>query len=215
MDLRKQYNLTQEELSEKLEVSRQAISKWETGETLPELEKLLSMSQMFRVSVDYLLKGKTYCVSGIAAPEDPLDIRDFLCRAKKNTYAAYGAEVPSCRTGSHDLEFREDDLKYYDSYFGGEIFHGGEVVWKDDVPLWSMNYSGRVTGEEFSGDFLKAALMKVEQENPYRGPQMFKEGDFIYICRTKGDFSWFQGEEEIFFGSDKVYECYFHGGYIK
>ena len=54
--LRIQNNLSQEELSEKLDVSRQTISKWEAGNTFPEIEKLISMSDFFQVSIDYLLR---------------------------------------------------------------------------------------------------------------------------------------------------------------
>ena len=54
--LRKQHNLSQEALSEKLGVSRQSVSKWETGEATPEVSKLLSLSELFGVTTDYLLK---------------------------------------------------------------------------------------------------------------------------------------------------------------
>lgn len=50
--------LSQEELSEKLDVSRQTISKWEAGSSFPEIEKLISLSNFFQVSIDYLLKDK-------------------------------------------------------------------------------------------------------------------------------------------------------------
>ena len=56
LQLRKANNLTQEELAEKLNVSRQYISKWESGQTIPELEKLISLSSVFQVTTDYLLK---------------------------------------------------------------------------------------------------------------------------------------------------------------
>ncbi len=52
--LRKNNNLSQEELAEKLFVSRQAISKWERGESFPELYNLIALSKLFNVSVDYL-----------------------------------------------------------------------------------------------------------------------------------------------------------------
>lgn len=56
LNLRVQGGYSQEALSEQLCVSRQAISKWETGATLPETEKLLCISDFFNVSIDYLLK---------------------------------------------------------------------------------------------------------------------------------------------------------------
>ncbi|MDC7288217.1 helix-turn-helix domain-containing protein [Blautia schinkii] len=55
-NLRKSRNLTQEQLAEQLNVSRQSISKWESGQATPELEKVVAMSEIFDVTVDYLLK---------------------------------------------------------------------------------------------------------------------------------------------------------------
>lgn len=54
--LRKSNNLTQEELAEKLNVSRQSVSKWESGQAVPDLDKILALSAVFNVSTDYLLK---------------------------------------------------------------------------------------------------------------------------------------------------------------
>lgn len=54
--LRKENGISQEELAHKLKVSRQAISKWENGQGFPEMDKLLAISNIFDVSLDYLLK---------------------------------------------------------------------------------------------------------------------------------------------------------------
>jgi transcriptional regulator with XRE-family HTH domain len=54
--LRKNNGLSQEQLAEQLSVSRQAISKWESGNAFPESEKLITISNFFGVSVDYLIK---------------------------------------------------------------------------------------------------------------------------------------------------------------
>ena len=55
--LRQQNNFTQEELAKKLMVSRQAISKWETGNSLPDIENLLNISKLFEISLDELIKN--------------------------------------------------------------------------------------------------------------------------------------------------------------
>ncbi len=54
--LRKKSGLSQEQLAEKLNVSRQAISKWESGVSMPESEKMIALSDFFGVSLDYLMK---------------------------------------------------------------------------------------------------------------------------------------------------------------
>lgn len=56
LNLRKAHNLTQEQLAEKLDVSRQSISKWESGQAVPEVDKLTALSGIFNVTTDYLLK---------------------------------------------------------------------------------------------------------------------------------------------------------------
>ena len=55
--LRKMTNMTQEELAEKMDISRQTISKWELGAILPEVEKLVELCETFHCSIDQMLKG--------------------------------------------------------------------------------------------------------------------------------------------------------------
>lgn len=55
--LRKAEGLSQEELADKVGVSRQAVSKWESGQSTPDLDKVVMMSDLFKVTTDYILKG--------------------------------------------------------------------------------------------------------------------------------------------------------------
>ena len=54
--LRKKNNMSQEKLAESLNVSRQSVSKWELEQSVPELDKIIQMSNLFSISTDYLLK---------------------------------------------------------------------------------------------------------------------------------------------------------------
>lgn len=56
-ELRKKNNLSQEGLAEKMNVSRQAVSKWESGQSIPDIEKIVALSELFGVTTDYLLKS--------------------------------------------------------------------------------------------------------------------------------------------------------------
>ena len=56
--LRKKNGWSQEELADKMNVSRQAVSKWESAQTIPDLERILQLSQLFGVTTDYLLKDE-------------------------------------------------------------------------------------------------------------------------------------------------------------
>lgn len=63
--LRNVKGISQEELASLMNVTRQAVSKWETDQALPDSEKIIRLSEIFGVTTDYLLKGKE---------TDPMDI---------------------------------------------------------------------------------------------------------------------------------------------
>lgn len=56
MELRRKAGLSQEQLADRLGVTRQSVSKWESGAAMPELGKLIALSELFGVSIDYLVK---------------------------------------------------------------------------------------------------------------------------------------------------------------
>ncbi len=216
--LRKQNGYSQEQLADKLGIARQTISKWENGLAVPELSGLILLSELYGVTIDRIVKDNDECNVSLS-PNTGADINSivaFILLAKKNTYAAADNKTTSSRLNSHDYCFEnKDGYTYYDSYLGGECFAGEEAVWLHEDPVWSMNYAGRVIGENFSGDFLKEALRVVPKEQPFRGPEIYSKGDYHYHCKVDGEFIWFRGYEEIFYTDEKIYECYFHGGVIR
>lgn len=54
---REKSNMSQDDLAKKMNISRQAISKWETGSSYPDIEKILKLSEIFNLSLDELVKG--------------------------------------------------------------------------------------------------------------------------------------------------------------
>lgn len=220
--LRKQNGFSQEELAEKLNIARQTVSKWENGLAVPELDGLIALSNLYHIPIDRIVKNDDDCNISLAKSKDKTNRTElirFLIKAKQKTYAGHGAEVSPCRPASHDLKYEEKtadgELLYIDTYLGGMKFSGEEALWLNKIPLWSMNYYGRVTGDHFSGDFLKAALFEVPAEKPFRGPDIFHQGDYTYHCQSTGDFTWFQGYEDIFYLDKKIYELHFHGGLVE
>lgn len=214
--IRKSKGFTQEELAEKLEVSRQAVAKWESGQVYPDINNLIQISNIFNVTVDYLVKDQACMVTCAEdmAP-DIAKLIEFRLEANVNTYAAYMNETESTRFDSHDFTYRNGQYTYHDTYVGGEQFAGEEAIWYDGKSQYAMNYAGRVLSQRFSGDFLKEALRMADTNMPYRGPEYYQSGQYTYRCNVVGDFTWFQGYEEIYCENEKVYECYFHGGIMK
>lgn len=74
--LRNQHNLSQGDLAEKLNVSRQSVSKWETDASIPELDKLLCMSELFDITLDELVKGDT--VKNDVSDSTPVTVQNSL-----------------------------------------------------------------------------------------------------------------------------------------
>lgn len=214
--IRKNEGLTQEELAEKLSVSRQAVAKWEAGQVYPDISNLIQISNLFHVTVDYLVRDQE-CMMNCTNRENA-DIEKliaFRLEANVNTYAAYMNETESTRFDSHDFTYSNGPYVYYDTYVGGEQFAGEEAIWYEGKSQYAMNYMGRILGQQFSGDFLKEALRKADKDMPYRGPEHYQAGEYLYKCNVAGDFTWFQGYEEIYCNNEKVYECYFHGGIMR
>lgn len=93
MELRKKNGWSQEELAFQMEVSRQSVSKWESGASIPDLERILKLSQLFGISTDYLLKE---------------ELEDL---------PAVSSEVPDCENGMKRItmevagEFMENKIK--------------------------------------------------------------------------------------------------------
>ncbi len=213
--IRKSNGFTQEVLAEKLNVSRQAVAKWESGMAYPDIMNLIQLSELFHITIDYLVKDNE-CGKSISPSLDN-DIEalvTFKMEASKNTYAGSANSCNPSRLASHDYQFEKDGYLYYDSWLGGENFSGEEAIWKSDVPIYSMNYCGRTLDERFSGDFLKEALRAATHELPYRGPEFYESGQYTYKTKVIGTIDWFQGYEEIFWRDIKVYECFYHGGVL-
>ena len=214
--LRKNKGYTQEALAEKLGVSRQAVAKWEAGQIYPDISNLIQISDLMSVSVDYLVKDQDCAVSiKVQQDTDLAELIAFRLEANVNTYAAFMNEVDATRPASHDFRYENGKYMYHDTYVGGEEFAGEEAIWKDGKPVYAMNYMGRVLADGFSGNFLKEALRTADVKMPYRGQELYQSGEYKYRCNVTGDFTWFQGCEEIYKGDNKVYDCVFHGGVLK
>ncbi len=214
--LRKSKGLTQEELAQKLNVSRQAVAKWESGQAYPDIANLIQLSNMMHVTVDYLVKDQECAMKPVSTGHEEIDeLIDFRLEASAHTYAAKMNEAPSTRLDSHDYRYEKGAYVYHDTYVGGEQFAGQEAIWKSGRAVYAMNYAGRVLGEQFSGDFLKEALRKADRRMPYRGPEYYRAGEYTYRAKVSGDVRWFQGYEEILWMDERVYECYFHGGLMR
>ena len=84
--LRKKNGWSQEDLAEKMNVSRQAVSKWESAQTVPDLEKILMLGDLFGVTTDYLLKDEIESEEFTYGGEDSAVRR--LTLAEANEYLA-------------------------------------------------------------------------------------------------------------------------------
>ena len=111
-ELRRASGMSQEELAEKLGVSRQAVSKWESGATQPELSKLIELSKLYSVSVDELLSlehakpeqdaaESPVQSNAEKAPAEKLSFRDFCIQHKKIIGGAAVALAALIAVGAH------------------------------------------------------------------------------------------------------------------
>lgn len=125
--IRKNKGYSQEELAEVLDVSRQAIAKWESGQSYPEIHNLIAISSLFNVTVDYLVKDNDDCML-IPFETNSNFSGDFLKAALK--------EVPYDKPYRGPAYFHDGDYTYickvdgtFEWYQGYEeiLYHGARI----------------------------------------------------------------------------------------
>ena len=92
IDLRKKAGWSQEELAEKLGVSRQSDSKWEGAQSIPDMNKILQLSELFGVSTDYLLKDSMEAAETVPSQDTDAEDATFVSMEEANAFLSYKAE---------------------------------------------------------------------------------------------------------------------------
>ena len=94
LSLRKKNKLTQAQVSETLDVSRQAISNWETGAVLPSTDNLLALSRLYQVPLDHLLNGDTDLTP---APAKEKEVDKKEATAPETEYSNTNSKIDSLK----------------------------------------------------------------------------------------------------------------------
>lgn len=114
------------------------------------------------------------------------DLANFIVEANSQTWAADGAEVDPERPGYKELQHIRGDWRLRDSYTGYFRAPGMTTVYYKDMPAWTMAYGGHGQTEGFEDraketfNFLRNALKQVSPEMPFRGSELYEEGDKRY-----------------------------------
>lgn len=94
--LRKKKQLSQEQLAEKLNVTRQTVSKWELGQSKPDMEKLTAISKLFEVNIDILTDENKVLDDNFQTKESPKRIGDIKIKRKGVLYILIVILIVSC-----------------------------------------------------------------------------------------------------------------------
>ncbi|MGR6430673.1 DUF5680 domain-containing protein [Rhizobium sp. PAMB 3182] len=147
-------------------------------------------------------------------------LEEFIVEAKAAAYVGGGKPGASSRAASHDIGYRRGHWSYLDSYFGGTDFLGQETVWTDGVPVWAMNYYGRISDDdainaEKAGSIVKQARAALYNEGRFLGEFKSEYLGYRYEHGSAGTPRSFQGVERIYRADREVYRLDFHGGLIR
>lgn len=139
--LRKNANITQEELADLLNVSRQSISRWELGITFPETDKLIKLSKVLNCSIDYLLddnyqiNNKTFSLNNSSISLD--DIYNFIKECGNFFLATINNNLPSIRP--FGLILKENNHLYIATDNNKDVFD--EICKDSHIQIVSYNNS--------------------------------------------------------------------------
>ncbi|MFA7243691.1 MAG: DUF5680 domain-containing protein [Patescibacteria group bacterium] len=150
------------------------------------------------------------------------ELKKFLYEANKNGYAGDGNEVSPQRQGFDEIEYKEGDWLFHDSYTGHYFAPGQEIVYFEGKPVWAMAYAGGMAFDHHGDkeltkktiEFLKTALLAMDPESPFRGPQHFHDGNFEYFSALTGNIEDFADNEYIEYKDEVVFSQNFIGGVI-
>ncbi len=148
------------------------------------------------------------------------NLEQFIVRAKSRTYVGGAQKLLPYRLGSKDIQYRENEWAYHDSYFGESDFIGQEVVYFHSEPVWAMNYYGYILDTNLitspeAGKMIMSSLTKMYAEGRFLGAFANEEFGLRYEDSNDGDVKHFHGKERILKDNVTVYELIYHGGLIK
>lgn len=177
--LRKKNNLSQEELAERIGISRQAVSKWERAEASPDTDNLILLSRLYGVSLDELLKTDSEILGDISLKKEDYGFTNDPVREKmpenytdKEVYpgAASAEENTSIPQGS---PFGADVKDGTGSNIGDTIDKAGRAI--GDV----INSAGKRINQELKGEKAKDLESKLERGMEKLGRKFDKLGQKI------------------------------------
>lgn len=149
---------------------------------------------------------------------EDLELKEFIIEAKRNTYAK-GIKSKKLKDKTEEIIYKKGKYFYRDRYFGSNPFVGEEVIFANLKPIWSMNYYGKAFSNKIPIKeiyaFLRKAMMELEPDRPFRGPNYFRDGKFEYKDNSNGNTTFFRGNEAIYYNGDLVYVLNYHGGKIE
>lgn len=158
--LRRRSGMTQEKLANRLGVSRQAISKWESGETLPEVTTLLQLSQLFSCNMDELLRQE---LSRGDSPVEIVRVKGFPMARHCLLSANAGEDIRTLMTHWADRQGLEDPT----------------------LLLWSFPYISQEQKQRFSLEGFEAACILPEGFTPKDSPYpVSRQDDCTYALLT-------------------------------
>lgn len=159
--LRKKAGFSQEELAEKLDISRQSVSKWELGDSVPELDKIVRMSELFGVTTDFLLKEE----QETAEPDHLFDSADGGGQTESGfSSEGYGFDEAAEKEKPDRLVSGEEACAYMETVkkASGWIASAVSLFILSPVLLIFLGgyaeYTGGIT-EDFAGSIGVAALL--------------------------------------------------------
>ena len=108
---RRKLGLSQEQFAEQMDISRQAVSKWESGQSMPDLDKIVAMSQIFGVTTDYLLKEEDSFDNEIPNEADA----DFTYNEMADESESYNEKNTCAERTQVENKVSQEPLKTLDS----------------------------------------------------------------------------------------------------
>lgn len=176
-EARKNAGLSQEQLAEKLCVSRQAVTKWETGKGMPDIENIKAVSGLLNVSIDYLLSDESEAALGEIREKIDLERYSPSNGAKTKRDACVTEKFPDA---DHIYVLSPQKKKNAKEWIADFIMGPGSFEVFDNLSKIDKSfYLAEMKGKQFFITVDKEFIVSSAVASPYSG-KSFRRGEYTY-----------------------------------
>ncbi|WP_430111134.1 helix-turn-helix domain-containing protein [Priestia endophytica] len=174
-NLREQHNMSREELAQQMNVSRQAVYKWETNKGYPDMDNLIRLSELYEVTLDELIKSPSTLQPKVDSKDSltKKDINEFNLEGDGNSFFRYGLMCSVGSLGGLSIPVLKGEvnlsiiLPFVISLIAGFLLLKSKAIQWDEIKLKNVKWLSRIVMAYLSVPFSFFSISIIQKDSVY------------------------------------------------